>query len=242
MHSGTFIPKTWSLPDAITRRLGDSAGRQRLMDEDGHLLFILHQAPRPEDEEHRKPFLLWNHPDGTWKSSPTGGGLSALTEHLDYYRKQIHAIDDAVDTAQTPKDYFEVMKRVNPMVRATRHLQSVLQNARQARPEERRLIVARDSAIELERAIELAAADARSGMEFSLAVNSEAQARAGHQASEEARKLNRLVAFFFPLATLVAVFGMNSPKDVLVLPGFWAVLVIGVLAGAFIWALSFRKN
>jgi len=212
MKSGTFIPKTWALPDALTRRLGDAVGRQRLMNEDGHLLLILHEAPSPEDDEHRHPFLLWRQPDGTWKSSPNAGGLSALSDHLESFRSQIHSIDEAVDTAHTPKHYFEVMKRVNPMVRATRHLQTVLQNARQARPDERRLIVARDSAIELERGIELAAADAKSGMEFSLAVNSEAQARAAHQASEEARKLNR------------------------------AVLLIGVLAGAFIWALSFRKK
>lgn len=226
-----FVPKSWDLPESIRKRLGDSPGRQRLMDEDGHLLFILHQPPEPEDNEVRKALLIWMQPSGEWKSTPESGGLAALDANLAAYRKNIHALDEAVDTAKTPREYFEVMRHVHPLLRATRNLLAVTQEARESRPDERRLITLRDQAADLERAIDLVASDAKAGMDFALAENTEEQSRSAHEAMLEARKLNRLVAFFFPLATLVAVFGMNPPGEVLNLSGFWLVIFAGVLAG-----------
>lgn len=232
-----FIPKSWDLPETIRKRLGDAAGRQRLMDEDDHLLLILHRAPEPEDNEVRRPVLFWNQPGGDWKSAPDGGGLSALDAHLESYRAAIRAQDEAVEAANTPRQYFEVMKHVNPLLRSTRNLMAVMQEARECRPDERRLINLRDRAVELERAIELVAGDAKSGMDFALAENTEEQSRFAYEATLEARKLNRLVAFFFPLATLVAVFGMSSPVEVVRLPGFWLVILAGIGAGFFIHLL-----
>lgn len=229
-----FIPKSWELPESIRKRLGDAAGRQRLMDEDGHLLFILHQPPEPEDNEVRKPVLIWGQPTGEWKSSPDGGGLAALDAHMENYSKSIHALDAAVEGAKTPRQYFDVMKHVNPLLRATRNMLAVLQEARDARPDERRLINFRDRAVDLERAIDLVATDAKDGMEFALAENTEEQSRFAHEAAMEARKLNRLAAFFFPLATLVAVFGMSPPSEVIQMPGFWLVIAAGIVAGLLI--------
>ncbi len=229
-----FIPKSWELPESILKRLGDAAGRQRMMDEDGHLLLILHQAPEPEDAEVRKPALFWCAPSGEWKSAPEGGGLAALDAHLETYRKNILAQDAAVEAATTPRQYFDVMKHVNPLHRSTRNLMAVMQEAREVRPEERRLINFRDRAAEFERAIDLVANDAKSGMDFALAENTEEQSRFAHQANIEARRLNRLVSFFLPLATLVAVFGMSPPVEVLKMPGFWGVIIAGILAGLVI--------
>jgi hypothetical protein len=229
-----FIPKSWDLPESIRKRLGDAAGRQRLMDEDGHLLFILHQPPEPEDDEVRKPVLVWGQPSGEWKSSPEGGGLAALDAHMESYRKSIHALDEAVEAAKTPRQFFDVMKHVNPLLRATRNLLAVMQEAREARPDERRLINLRDRAVDLERAIDLVASDAKDGMEFALAENTEEQSRFAHEATLEARKLNRLAAFFFPLATLVAIFGMSPPGEVIKMSGFWLVIAAGIVAGLVI--------
>lgn len=237
-----FIPKSWELPESIRKRLGDAAGRQRLMDEDGHLLFILHQPPEPEDDEVRKPVLLWQQPAGEWKSSPEGGGLAALDAHIENYRKAIHALDEAVEAAKTPRQYFDVMKHVNPLLRATRNLLAVMQEAREARPDERRLINFRDRAVDLERAIDLVATDAKDGMDFALAENTEEQSRFAHEAAMEARKLNRLAAFFFPLATLVAVFGMSPPGEVLKMPGFWLVIAAGIVAGLLIRMMPTSKR
>ncbi|BCX48435.1 hypothetical protein HAHE_23430 [Haloferula helveola] len=212
------------------------------MDEEGHLLLILHEVPKPEDEEVRRPFLLWGQPDGTWKSSPSGGGLAGLTEHLASYERAIHDLDDDVEAAASPRECFEMMKRAQPLLRATRNLLTVLEAARKARSDERRLIVARDKAIDLERGIDLTASDAKAGMDFTLAMNAEAQARAAHEAGEEARRLNRLAAFFLPLATLVAVFGINPPAEVLGMPGLWAVVLGGVGLGAVVWMSLLRRK
>lgn len=212
------------------------------MDEDGHLLLILHQAPEPEDNEVRKPVVLWGQPGGEWKSYPDGGGLAALDAHMETYRKNIHVLDEAVEAANTPRKYFDVMKHVTPLLRATRNLQTVMQQVREARPDERRLINFRDRAVDLERAIDLVAEDAKAGMEFSLAENTEEQSRFAHEAAIEARKLNRLVAFFFPLATLVAVFGMNEPNEVIRMPGFWVVLLVGIIAGLIVRTIPMGRK
>ena len=237
-----FLPKSWELPESIRKRLGDDAGRQRVMDEDGHLLLILHQAPEPEDNEIRKPALFWNQPTGEWKSTPEGGGLAALEAHLQHYGKNIHVLDEQVEAAKTPSQYFEIMKHMTPLLRATRNMLAVMQEAREARPEDRRLINFRDRAIELERAIDLVAEDTKAGLEFSMAENTEEQSRFAHEAAVEARKLNRLVATFFPLATLVAVFGMSPPADVIKAPGFWLVLAAGITAGLLVRALTSTRK
>ena len=241
-RKASFLPKSWDLPKSIRRRLGDDAGRQRLMDEEGHLLLILHEAPKPEDEEVRRPVLVWVLPDGTAKSNLSAGGWIALEEHLAAYRKAIHELDDAVDVATTPREAFEVVKRCQPLLRSTRSMLAVLEDARKARPDERRLLLARDQAIDLERAIDLASGDAKATMDFAMAVNAEAQARAAHEAGVEAKRLNRLAAFFFPLATLVAVFGMNPPDDILAEPGVGTVVAVGIGIGFLVWLSVLRRK
>ena len=238
----TFVPKTWDLPEAIRSRLGTDPGRQRMMDEDGHLLLILHEAPTPEDEENRRAFVLWGSPDGTWKSAPTAGGLGGLDAHLDSYRSAIQSLDDDTDTADSPQDYFDVVKRSLPLLRSTKNLLNVLQAARTARPADQRLIVARDSAINLERAIDLTAGEAKAGMDYTLAMHAEAQATAAQAATDEARRLNRLVAFFFPMATIAAVLGINEVDNVIADPGFRMTLIGGLIAGLMTWAIIARPT
>lgn len=232
----SFIPASWTLPEAITKRLGDAAGRQRLMSADGHLLLVLHRAPTPEDDEVRHATLFWRNTAGDWSSSPESGGLAALEAHIEAYAKSVHELDARVDGASAPADYFAILRWVNPLLRSSRHLLAVIDAARDAAPDERRLINARDLAVNVERGIDLVASDARAGMEFSLARAAEEQARFTHEATLEARKLNRLVAFFFPLATLVAVFGMNAPESVVISRPFWMVIATGVVAGLVVLA------
>lgn len=244
MAKTVYIPKTWDLPEAIRKRLGESVGKQRLMNEEGHLLLLLHQVPTAEDDEIRNPMVVWRNPAGEWKSAPVGGGLTGLEAHVATYRTAIHQLDEEVESAKLARQYFEVMRRMYPLQRSTRSLLQVLQATREALPEDGRAINLRDDAAELERGIELVVADAKSGMEFSLAEAASQQALAADAANHEARRLNRLAAFFFPLATLVAVFGMNPPDTVWRSPGFWAVLGAGALLGFFVHALvaSGRKK
>ncbi len=237
MEKTPYIPLTWNLPDSIRKRLGKTVGKQRLMNEEGHLLLLLHRAPRAEEDEIRQPMVVWRSPEGEWKSSPTSGGLSGLEAHISEYRTAIHKADNDVESAKTPRQYFEVMHVLNPLHRATRHLSEVLQATRQALPDETRIINLRDQAADLDRAIDLVAGDAKSGMDFTLAEAANQQAISAEASNREARRLNRLAAFFFPLATLVAVFGMNPPELVYRDPGFWIVLFAGILLGAMVYGM-----
>lgn len=231
MGKAIYIPKTWDLPESIRKRLGESVGKQRLMNEDGHLLLLLHQPPRAEDDEVRTPMVVWRHPSGEWKSAPAGGGLTGLESHLAGYRSVIHELDEQVESAKAARQYFDVMRRTHPLQRSTRSMLEVIQAARQALPEETRMINMRDQAADLERAIELIAADARAGMDFTLAEAASQQALSAEAANQEARRLNRLAAFFLPLATLVSLFGMNPPEAVYGTWGFWFVLAAGIALG-----------
>jgi hypothetical protein len=237
MERQNYIPKTWDLPQSIRIRLGESVGKQRLMNEEGHLLLLLHAPPTADDDEVRSAVVFWSNPAGEWKSSPIGGGLSGLEAHLASYRTTIHRLDEEVETAKTARQYFDVMRHMHPMQRATRSMLEVMQAARDARPNETRLISLRDQSADLERAIELIAADAKAGMDFSLAETATQQAIAADKSNSEARRLNRLVAFFFPLATLVSVFGMNEPVKVYTSAGFWIILLSGIVLGFIVHAL-----
>lgn len=114
---------------------------------------------------------------------PLGGGLTGLEAHVSANRTAIHKLDEDVESAKVPRQYFDVMRRMHPLHRATRHLAEVL------------------------------------------------------QATRVAQRLNRLAAFFFPLATLVAVFGMNPPETVLHSTSFWTVLAAGMMLGFFVYAV-----
>lgn len=237
MGKANYIPKTWDLPESIRKRLGEAVGKQRLMNEDGHLLLLLHQPPLAEDDEVRAPMVIWRNPAGEWKSAPAGGGMSGLEAHVAAYRAAIHELDELVESAKSAREYFEVMRRTHPMQRSTRSMLEVIQLTRQALPGEVRIINMRDQAADLERAIELVAADARAGMDFTLAEAASQQAQSAEVANQEARRLNRLAAFFLPLATLVAVFGMNPPATVYGTRGFWLVLAAGIGLGFLVHLL-----
>jgi hypothetical protein len=242
MEKANYIPKTWDLPESIRKRLGATVGKQRLMNEEGHLLLLLHQPPKAEDDELRAAMVIWRNPAGEWKSSPSGGGLTGLEAHLASYRTAIHDLDEQVESAQTAREYFDVMRRMHPLQRSTRSMLEVVQATRQALPEETRVINLRDQAVDLERAIELVAADAKAGMDFTVAESATQQAISAEVANQEARRLNRLAAFFLPLATLVSLFGMNPPETIYRNPGFWAVLAAGLVLGFLVHAVVAARN
>ena len=235
-----YVPKNWELPEVIWNRLGPEPGRQRMMDEEGHLLLILHAVPSASDDEQRTGVLFWRKPDGTWKSAPEPGGLAALQGHLEAYREKIHRLDSEVEKATGPKDYFGIMQEMQPVLRATRHLMEVLQAARQARRDESALIGFRDEAGGLERGADLVAGDAKAGMDFSLAKSAQEQSEATHRSNLEASRLNRLVAFFFPLATLVSFFSMSDPGQVMGSVSNWLVVGLGVVFGVIVLGLVTR--
>jgi len=207
-HDQSLLPAEWNIPGVLRQRLGNDVGRQRILHHDGHLLLVLHSPPQPGEHERRGRFF-WRMPDGGWEMAPLGDGAESLSSHLHEYQaaiEQLHRDEEAADTCE---EYFDVISRLTPLVRATRNLYNTLQKAREAVPEERRLIIARDRAYTLARRVELLYEDAKNALDFAVAQQTESHAESSHQMSVASHRLNVLVALFFPLATLMAVFGAN---------------------------------
>jgi hypothetical protein len=237
-----LIPKVWTtLPDAIRVRLGNEAGPQRAMLEEGHLLIILHQLPSPEDHR-RKAALFWRSPDGTWKTTERGSGPGAISDLLEAFADCLDQLDEAENAAQTALAYHSVLEKLAPVVRSTRGLHKALQQAREMMKSERELINCRDRAAAVERSADLLLQDAQFGLDFVVAKQAEAQAAEARQMSAAAHRLNLLAALFLPLTALAGVFGMNSLPAGLETPAvFWLVCIAGLSLGAFLaWELRRR--
>jgi hypothetical protein len=207
-QNSTLLPQDWNIPDRLRDRLGATAGRQRLLIEDGHLLLVLH-APPGADEIGRRGRYFWRHPEGTWRVAPAAERVANLDEHLREYSKEIEKLEQSEDEARQARDYFGLLDRLAPLARSIRHMHDALQEARDAAGDDRRLIVARDQAYDLNRRAELLHDDLKNGLDYAVARQAEQQAETTYQMSVAAYRLNVLAAFFFPIATLMAVFGSN---------------------------------
>jgi len=202
------LPPAWELPQEIRIRLGEKLGRQRAMFAAGHLLLILHAPPRA-DENERIGHVYWRKPDGTWQSNETSGGANNVAKHWEEVAKRLEQLDRAVDDATLARDYFAVMSHLSPLVRAVRNAHKTLQEARELIANDPELITYRDRAYELERLSELLYEDAKNGLDFAVAKRTEDQSAASRRMEIASHRLNMLAAFFFPLATLSAVLGVN---------------------------------
>lgn len=208
MAENSPLPVAWEVPAIFRQRLGASAGRQRAMRAEEHLLLVLHAPPQPDDDE-RQGRYFWRNPEGKWRSSDLGDGIGALKAHLEQYAAVVEKFDQQEDHASSAEDYFALIEGMVPLYRAAQHMHHVLQQAREAVPEDRTLINFRDQAYAIERRAELLYTTAKNGLDYAIARRSEEQARASHRMATSAHRLNILAAFFFPVATLSAVLGVN---------------------------------
>jgi hypothetical protein len=186
------LPKIWNVPDAIRVRLGEQAGHQRIMLEEGHLLLILHKVPEPGKAE-RVPVLFWRDPEGNWKSSQGGPGAAELKTVQEQFASVIDQLEERMQQPPSAENYFDVLHRSSPVLRTVRNMHRALQQAREAIPEERQILLARDRAGELERAVELLHADAKNGMEFMVAKRAEEQALSSRELAAAGHRLNLLI-------------------------------------------------
>ena len=227
-----WVPSTWEMPAEIVERLGKKVGRQRAMEEQEHLLLLLHAPPQPGQDE-REARVFWRPPDGAWKASK-GKGAKALAEHVAEYQTAIDALESEEDKASSAEDYFRALERANPLARACRNLHAALQQARDMVPEDPDLISARDDAYALERNAELLVADIRNAFDLYVAKKTEQMTRSGHEMAVAGHRLNTLAALFLPTATLAAVLGMNLQHgmETAAAPGpFVAAMISGVVLG-----------
>jgi hypothetical protein len=204
----SLLPPSWTVPNEFRRRLGDQAGRQRLMAAEGHLLLVLH-APPAADSDERQGRFFWRDAAGRWTPSGASPAQPGVGELLTEYEQAVDALQQVEDHAHTARDYFELLNRLNPLVRAARNLYQTIQDAREAMPDDRSLILWRDRAYVISRSAELLHNDAKHALDFAVAQRAEEEAVTSRRAATAAHRLNVLVACFFPIATLAAIFGMN---------------------------------
>ena len=240
MAADSILPASWNVPQVFRDRLGSQAGRQRAMFADGHLLLVLH-APPVADQDERQGRFFWREPDGQWVSDQFGTGPEAVVKHLDEYDERIDVLDNLEDQANDANDQFEILESLAPLHRATRNMHAVLQEARKACPAAREIIDLRDRAYELERTAELLTTGTTNALNFLMARRSEEQAQASERMAVASHRLNLLAAFFFPLATLTGIFGMDirhGLENRFPAPYFFlGVVGLGLLLGAILTAL-----
>lgn len=203
-----ILPSAWQVPATIRNRLGSRVGRQRPMAAEGHLLLVLHAPPKPDDTD-RVGRFFWRNPQGDWLSKDLGSGIRALGLHIDEFEDLLNKLDREEAQANTIEDYFRVLEQLAPIHRTVRNLYQVLQEARQLCPDDREILNMRDRAYALERSAELLFQETKNSLDFRMAKQAEVQARAAERMVVAQHRLNMLVAFFFPIATLTTIFGVN---------------------------------
>jgi Mg2+ and Co2+ transporter CorA len=229
----SVLPPEWEVPEEFRARLGQTAGRQRAMYHQKHLLIILHDPASPDDDERTAQFF-WRKPDGKWQSTRPEEGTAALAAQIDAYENIIDELDDLEDDADSADAFLEILRRLNPLMRAIRNLYEALQQARELVKEDRRLINVRDRADALQRKSDLLYNDIRHDLDYAIARQAEKQAEATHRMATATYRLNLMVAFFLPVATMSAIFGMNLATGLEMASSPWvflSVIVVGLSAG-----------
>jgi hypothetical protein len=240
----SILPTSWDIPQSIRRRLGNRVGRQRSMSADGHLLLVMHAPPSPKQHE-RVGRFFWRSPEGEWKSNELGNGIRALSKHVEEYEDVVARLYRQEDEATTTDEHFEILEQLTPVLRAVRNMHLVLQEARKACPNDHDVINLRDRAYALERSADLLFDGSKNALEFAVAKRAEQQARSSYQMEVAAHRLNMLVAFFFPVATLTAIFGVNLEhgyESYQPPMGFLTVISIGLALGAILAILVSRQR
>jgi len=235
----------WQLPAAIEARLGDSSyGRQRTIFEDGHLLIILHDLPKPEDIT-RSARVFWRKPSGEMQCNGQENGDRQMRALIEAYEAKLKELEADYEVASRAQAYFDLVENVLPIQRASKNLYQTLQTAREQVKADRFILEMRDRAYDLSRNFELLAGDAKMAMDFDIARSAEQQVAQSAKAVEAQHRLNILAAIFFPLMTIATIFGMNLHTGFEMASPiiFWAVFIVGLITGLVFksWVVSGSK-
>jgi hypothetical protein len=237
---------SWTLPQAIEARLGESTyGRQRAILEDDHLLIVLHTPPEP-DTHARHPEVFLRKPDGSWWHNGMTNGELKLQKLLASYRELLQQYEGAYERADSATDLFAILDDLASLNRAAANLGSALQAARELMKADKLLIAVRDEAYEVSRSFELLFHEAKLALDYRIARSAEAQMAKAAEMAAAQHKLNVLAAVTFPLMAIATIFGMNLVHGLENQPPavFWTVLLVGAGVGALAvyWVTSHAKG
>ncbi len=233
MERKSPLPRDWNVPQLFRDRVGEQAGRQRAMLAEGHLLLVLH-APPSGDHGHRGARLFWRSPDGEWQSNSLGSGPRCLRRHVEEFAAAVDKLEKLEEQTFRADAYHALLPQITPLMRSALHLHATLQEAREQVREDRDLIVCRDQAYTVHRAAELLSSDAHNGLQCAVARQAEEQAEISNRVALAGHRLNRMAAFFLPLATIAAICGMNLTtgyEDLYRPWPFVVALAVGILFG-----------
>lgn len=239
-----ILPSLWKTPEAFRERLGERAGRQRIMIEEGHLLIILHALPKPGISD-REAVLFWRTPEGAWSSTGGGSAPAVLDELLAGFERAVDGLESRLTSAASAREFHDILRESAPLLRTVRNQHAALQEAREAVPSERRILLARDRSGEQLRALELLTHEAENSMQFLIAEDANANAAASERLAQTGHRLNLLVAVFLPLTAIGSALGMNlkhgfedsSPAL------FWIVLGAGLFSGLVLkWLVAVSEK
>ena len=211
---------------------------------DGHLLIGLHACPE-KGAKNRAGRVFWRSPAGVWTGSITEPSIVSLEVHLAEYEKAAVAYEEREDRCANAKQYFDLIEELAPFARASKNMYETLEEARQLCGDDLKIIDYRDSAYQTARIADLTYLAAKDGLEYSTAKKAEEEAETSKSMAKAAHRLNALLALFFPLATLMAVFGTNlehgfervAPPIPLI-----CVVALGLLLGMITWRVVGRSQ
>ena len=240
------IPSGWDLPASLSARIGQGAGRQRAMTDDGNLLIVLHRVPKPNSNA-REGVLFWRAPATSsgndemtgqisaveWRSTAAKDGLPSMRLHLDEYERAINELEKRHETANDARGLFEVLEAIAPILRAAKNLGNTLQSALDQMPAAVELLPLREQAGDFERAAELLQTDAKNALDYQIARGNEESARLANEAAKSGQRLNIIAAITLPITALSGVFGMNLRSGLENAPPslFWGVFGVGAAFG-----------
>ena len=243
MSHRLIVPSTWELPPEIRSRFGTEAGRQRLMEHEGHLVLILHRVPEADSND-REPVLFWRQPDGKWETNEKGQGFPALKKHVESYEQAAEALDLKLDTTRDADGLFRILSAAAPLSRAAKNLHQVLQATREAVGDDTEIITLRDEAYSIERTIDLLRIEAKNALDFDIARRAEEQAVQSRQISIAAHRLNLMAAIFLPITAIASVLGVNmvTGLEQLSTVVFWLLMAFSIFLGFVLMLVIQRRS
>ena len=239
--SSNVIPHNWEVPQVFRERFGTQAGRQRVMHDGGHLLLVLHEVPSRLESPERTARLYWRKPDGSWKSTGSSvATIAALRAHLAELDAAADGLEARTAKATRASDWFALLHDSAPLLRLARGLSAAIQEGRDLAKTDRDLISLRDTAQEIERALELTHGHARGGLDFAIAKAAEESATSSKHAVDAGHRLNLIAATFLPITALGALLGMNLPHGLEKWQAPWVFWIVAAVA--FLLGIAVRAS
>ena len=199
------IPEKWEIPTSLRIRIGNNIGRQRTIQEEGHTIILLHQAPHA-NEKKRRGACCWINPDGILHFSPDTHDFEALFAG---YRNRLLHLESQYQKANSAIEYFTILEEIIPLHFAAIRMASALQSARDVTPTNRQVLLWRDETFEIGRESELLQINAKNALDYYQAKSVEDLSKVTYDLSKTSHHLNMMATFFVPMMAVAGLFGMN---------------------------------